>query len=77
MHDDASNDDSVAYIRDHYPQVSLLVSTENCGFCVSNNRMANMLVVSSSCCLIMMPDYVLAHCKLFMSMPVAKRSQVF
>ncbi|CDH45671.1 glycosyltransferase family 2 protein [Candidatus Contendibacter odensensis] len=42
VHDDASNDDSVAYIRSHYPQVNLLASAENCGFCVSNNRMADI-----------------------------------
>lgn len=42
VHDDASNDDSVAYIRSHYPQVTLLASTENCGFCVSNNRMVDI-----------------------------------
>ncbi len=42
VHDDASSDDSVAYIRSHYPQVSLLASVENCGFCVSNNRMAEI-----------------------------------
>ncbi len=42
VHDDASNDGSVAYIRACYPQVNLLVSDENCGFCVSNNRMVNV-----------------------------------
>lgn len=42
VHDDASTDDSVAYIRDHYPQVELLVSRENSGFCVSNNRMVEI-----------------------------------
>jgi len=39
VHDDASTDDSVAYLRQHYPNVELLISEENCGFCVSNNRM--------------------------------------
>ncbi len=39
VHDDASSDDSVALIQRRYSQVKLLVSKENVGFCVSNNRM--------------------------------------
>lgn len=39
VHDDASTDDSVALLRERYPQVELLVSAENVGFCVGNNRM--------------------------------------
>jgi GT2 family glycosyltransferase len=39
VHDDASTDDSVAWIRQLYPQVELLASAENVGFCVANNRM--------------------------------------
>lgn len=39
VHDDASSDDSAAYLREHYPQIELLQSEENVGFCVSNNRM--------------------------------------
>jgi GT2 family glycosyltransferase len=39
VHDDASTDDSVALLRERYPQVELLASSENVGFCVSNNRM--------------------------------------
>ncbi len=39
VHDDASTDDSVALIKARYPQVQLLVSNQNIGFCVSNNRM--------------------------------------
>lgn len=39
VHDDASTDDSVSLLRERYPQVELLVSPENVGFCVSNNRM--------------------------------------
>jgi GT2 family glycosyltransferase len=39
IHDDASTDDSVAWLRQHYPNVELLASAENVGFCVSNNRM--------------------------------------
>lgn len=40
VHDDASSDGSVALIRQYYPQVVLIESTENAGFCVANNRMA-------------------------------------
>ena len=39
VHDDASTDESVTWMRDKYPQVELLVSESNVGFCVSNNRM--------------------------------------
>ena len=39
VHDDASPDDSVAFLRKRYPQVELLVGEENAGFCVANNRM--------------------------------------
>lgn len=40
VHDDASTDGSVAYIRDRYPDAKLIESQENVGFCVANNRMA-------------------------------------
>jgi GT2 family glycosyltransferase len=40
VHDDASLDDSVEHIRNHYPNVKLLESAENVGFCIANNRMA-------------------------------------
>lgn len=40
VHDDASSDGSVAHIRDHYPDVILIESLENAGFCIANNRMA-------------------------------------
>ena len=39
VHDDVSTDDSVSYIKEHYPQVKVLESIENVGFCISNNRM--------------------------------------
>jgi len=39
LHDDGSTDDSVAWLRDCYPQVEVLASTDNVGFCISNNRM--------------------------------------
>lgn len=39
VHDDASTDDSVAWIRQRYPQVELLASSDNSGFCIANNRM--------------------------------------
>ncbi|MBI4808474.1 MAG: glycosyltransferase [Nitrosomonadales bacterium] len=41
VHDDASTDGSAEYIRLHYPDVVLLESAENVGFCVSNNRMVD------------------------------------
>lgn len=40
VHDDASSDGSAAYIRDRYPEARLIVSENNVGFCVANNRMA-------------------------------------
>lgn len=39
VHDDASTDDSVAHIGKNYPEVLLMASAENVGFCVANNRM--------------------------------------
>lgn len=39
VHDDASTDDSIALLRERYPQVEVLASTQNVGFCISNNRM--------------------------------------
>ena len=39
VHDDASTDGSVAWIRSRYPQVELLASEANVGFCVANNRL--------------------------------------
>lgn len=41
IHDDASTDDSVSFIKKHYPEIRLIESSVNVGFCVSNNRMAN------------------------------------
>lgn len=41
VHDDASTDDSVALLRERYPQVEVLASRENVGFCISNNRMVD------------------------------------
>lgn len=40
VHDDASVDGSVQLLREHYPQVRLICSKRNVGFCVANNRMA-------------------------------------
>lgn len=39
VHDDASTDASVTFLRENYPQVELLVSAVNVGFCIANNRM--------------------------------------
>lgn len=41
VHDDCSTDSSVAYVREHHPDVRLIESDANVGFCVSNTRMAN------------------------------------
>ena len=40
LHDDASTDESLAHIKKHYPQVILMESVDNVGFCIANNRMA-------------------------------------
>lgn len=39
VHDDASSDSSVALLHERYPQVQLIPSAHNVGFCVANNRM--------------------------------------
>ena len=41
VHDDASTDNSVQYLRKHYPQVTIIESDVNVGFCISNNRMVD------------------------------------
>jgi GT2 family glycosyltransferase len=40
VHDDASSDGSAAHLQENYPQVRLIASNGNVGFCVANNRMA-------------------------------------
>jgi GT2 family glycosyltransferase len=40
VHDDASSDGSLQLLREHYPEVIVIGSAENVGFCVANNRMA-------------------------------------
>lgn len=42
VHDDASSDGSIALLQHKYPQVRLLNSSSNVGFCISNNRMAEV-----------------------------------
>ena len=39
VHDDKSTDGSAEFIRRNFPEVVLMVSNENVGFCVSNKRM--------------------------------------
>ena len=41
VHDDASIDGSVDFIRQHFPDVKLITSKVNVGFCISNNRMVS------------------------------------
>jgi len=40
VHDDASTDKSLELIKSSYPQVQIIESSENVGYCISNNRMA-------------------------------------
>jgi GT2 family glycosyltransferase len=40
VHDDASQDASAQVVRERFPEVDLLASDTNVGFCVANNRMA-------------------------------------
>lgn len=42
VHDDASTDGSCDLVRHRFPDVQLIESRENVGFCVSNNRMAEV-----------------------------------
>lgn len=40
VHDDASADGSLQLLASRYPQVRVIASPDNVGFCVANNRMA-------------------------------------
>jgi GT2 family glycosyltransferase len=42
VHDDASPDGSLHLLSSRYPQVRVIASPENVGFCVANNRMADV-----------------------------------
>lgn len=42
VHDDASTDASVELLRGEYPQVRVIASQHNVGFCIANNRMADV-----------------------------------
>ncbi len=42
VHDDASTDGSADFIAERYPSVHLIRSDSNVGFCISNNRMADV-----------------------------------
>lgn len=42
VHDDASPDGSLALLRSRYPGVRVIESARNVGFCISNNRMAEV-----------------------------------
>lgn len=41
VHDDASTDSSLQLLRERYPDVEVIASGENVGFCIANNRLAN------------------------------------
>lgn len=40
VHDDASSDSSLDILRTRFPQVKVIPSKHNVGFCIANNRMA-------------------------------------
>lgn len=42
VHDDASTDDSVSFIRTNFPMVKIIPSSFNVGYCLANNRMASI-----------------------------------
>jgi GT2 family glycosyltransferase len=42
VHDDASTDGSAQHVREDYPSVRLIESSDNVGFCISNNRMVDV-----------------------------------
>lgn len=42
VHDDASSDGSLELLRTSFPDVRVIESRENVGFCVSNNRMVDV-----------------------------------
>jgi GT2 family glycosyltransferase len=39
LHDDLSSDNSISMVNINFPEVEIIVSHENVGFCISNNRM--------------------------------------
>ncbi|MFZ1443881.1 MAG: glycosyltransferase [Candidatus Dechloromonas phosphoritropha] len=41
LHDDASTDNSLDIIQKQFPEVHVLASKNNAGFCISNNRMVD------------------------------------
>ena len=59
VHDDASTDGSAGFIRKNYPDVKLIASEENTGFCVSNNRMVSQ--ARGEYILLLNNDAVLLH----------------
>ena len=75
VHDDASEDDSVALIKSAYPDVKLIVSDSNVGYCVANNRMVNaadgdwVLLLNNDACLF--EDAVETICRLQSERPDA------
>lgn len=41
VHDDASTDGSLGLLRERYPDVRVIPSEDNVGFCIANNRMVD------------------------------------
>ncbi|WP_394003913.1 glycosyltransferase family 2 protein [Luteimonas sp. WGS1318] len=62
VHDDASSDASLDLLQTRYPQVKVIASPSNVGFCVSNNRMVD--VAAGDYVLLFNNDAALAPCAL-------------
>lgn len=68
--DNASHDDSVAMVRNHFPWVKLIANTENVGFSRANNQALRL--AQGKYCLLLNPDMLLTetslrHCLDFMA----------
>ena len=59
VHDDYSTDSSLAHICATYPEVKVIESAENVGFCIANNRMA--AVATGTYLLLLNNDAALYH----------------
>jgi len=42
VHDDCSTDNSIEVLKQYKDQIQIITSQENVGYCISNNRMANV-----------------------------------
>lgn len=55
--DNASTDDTVKYIKEHWPQVTLLPQAQNCGFAAANN--IGLAVATGDFILLLNPDTII------------------